>query len=293
MSGNIHKKASVIAIHGMGRTDPKFAEDFRKALFARLGEKGNGLHFGAIYYQDLLDPNEDRVWKAMSGRLRWRPWWRRLRRFALYFLGDAAALETRKSNPNSPYIFAQIAIARELLLAYTRVGARSTVTFVAHSLGCQVLSNYLWDAEKFRKKGRANVGIWCNPREYASKISPDGELTDEQLEFIGGTSMRLLYTIGCNIPMFMGGHLEHDIVAIDPVQETFEWHNFYDKDDVLGWPLRELPGSYEKLVADHKVNAAGGLFSWLVKSWNPTSHGEYWRDKQIVDHLVSRLDRLL
>lgn len=289
MSGKRHKRASVIAIHGMGRTEHKYAEEFREALFTRLKEKAKRLHFGAIYYQDLLDPNEDRFWKATSGRLRWQ--W--LRKFALYFLGDAAALETRKSNADSPYIFAQIAIARELCRAYSCVGAGSPVTFIAHSLGCQVLSNYLWDAQQYREKGRANVGIWSKPKDYADQISPDGILANEQLEFIGGSSVRLMYTTGCNIPMFMAGHPRAAIQAFDPVQEEFEWHNFYDKDDVLGWPLTELSDSYRYIVKDHEVNASHGLFGWLIKSWNPASHGEYWCDKEVLEHLENQLARLL
>lgn len=289
MSGDPEKKASVIAIHGMGRTDKGYAKDFQKALKARLGKKADTVHFGAIYYQHILDPNENRVWKAMEKRVRWR----KLRKFALYFLGDAAALETRKSNANSPYIRTQIAIARELLHAYMVVGSGSPVTFVAHSLGCQVLSNYLWDAQQYRKYGQARVGIWCNPRNYASKVNSAGNLTDEQLKYMGGTSMQLLYTTGCNIPMFMAGHAKKDIIAINPVQEDFEWHNFYDKDDVLGWPLFGLSDSYDRLVKDHKVNAASGLLSWLLKSWNPTSHGEYWGDKEFLDHLESKLNHLL
>ena len=294
MAGNSRKKVAVVAIHGMGRTDRKYADEFRKALFTRLGDKGDALHIGAIYYQDLLDPNEDRLWKAVSGKFGLRPWGS-LRKFVLYFLGDAAALETRKSNSDGPYTGAQIAIAKELLSAYKQVGPASPVVFVAHSLGGQVLSNYLWDAQKHREEKQVTVGIWRNPDKFASQISPDGNLTKEQKYFIEGASIRFLYTIGCNIPLFMAGHPKESIEAIDKRQmhPQFRWHNFYDKDDVLGWPLKDLSSSYERLVADHEVNAARGFLGWLFKSWNPLSHNQYWCDDKVLDHLQGNLDRLL
>jgi len=30
--------------------------------------------------------------------------------------------------------------------------------------------------------------------------------------------------------------------------------NYYDKDDVLGWPLKQMSTSYESLVNDYHIN---------------------------------------
>ncbi len=48
--------------------------------------------------------------------------------------------------------------------------------------------------------------------------------------------------------MFVAGHYESAIQAIDPDDDRFEWHNYHDKDDVLGWPLRVLSRSYRDLA---------------------------------------------
>ena len=99
-------------------------------------------------------------------------------------------------------------------------------------------------------------------------------------------SLRALFTTGCNIPIFVAGHGK--VVAIDPPCKDFEWRNYYDEDDVLGWPLRPLSDSYDKLVKDYEINV-GGLFT----SWNPLGHTEYWKDEDFLRQLVDFLLKLL
>ena len=283
------KQGALIAIHGMGRAKESYACGLRKAIENGLGGKAEGVHFGTAYYEDILGPNQDRVWAAVAGRLRWR--W--LRKFALFFLADAGALESRKSEPDSAYVRIQIKIARELHRARAAVGARGWVAFVAHSLGCQVLSNYLWDAERYRKVGCSNVGIWMDPQRYANSIAGTKLLTDQELEFIRGDTVRYIFTTGCNIPMFVAGHDKEKIEAIRPVSDRFEWHNYFDPDDALGWPLGVLSESYGKLVWDHEVNAAGGLAGWVLASWNPLSHTRYWNEKSVLGHMQGLLGNVL
>jgi hypothetical protein len=59
-------KIALITIHGMGRTEANYASDLRSALENRLGEKFAHLAFRNIYYQGILQPNEDRVFEEIS-----------------------------------------------------------------------------------------------------------------------------------------------------------------------------------------------------------------------------------
>jgi hypothetical protein len=103
-------------------------------------------------------------------------------------------------------------------------------------------------------------------------------------------TVQRLNTTGCNIPIFVAGH--KNIQAISPPSQDFKWHNFFDEDDVLGWPLRPLSPSYEQLVDDIAVNAGGGLVGTLVKSWNPFSHNQYWTDSEVTSHLATAVKQL-
>ncbi|MNE49356.1 hypothetical protein D3C80_1438690 [compost metagenome] len=98
--------------------------------------------------------------------------------------------------------------------------------------------------------------------------------------------LQRLYTTGCNIPLFVAGHLRIEAIKAHP---DFKWFNFFDEDDVLGWPLRPLSPSYDRLVEDLAVNVGSGLVGTLVKSWNPLSHEGYWSDAAVVRHIASSI----
>ena len=57
------------------------------------------------------------------------------------------------------------------------------------------------------------------------------------------------------------------------------WLNFFDADDVLGYPLKPVSPDYAaKVTQDIEINV-GGLFT----SWNPVSHVEYWDDDDFLE----------
>ena len=130
---------ALISIHGMGETQPDYAEKLFARLNSSLAENSSQLYCTAVYYQDLLQYNEQRVWQAVGHRLRWS----KLRRFMLFGFADAAALEHRKEHPHSLYHYSQLKIARALYLAKQQLSETGKLVLLAHSLGCHVLSCYL------------------------------------------------------------------------------------------------------------------------------------------------------
>ena len=66
---------------------------------------------------------------------------------------------------------------------------------------------------------------------------------------------------------------------------TGAWLNFYDKDDVIGYPLKTLNAAYGKAVTqDHEINAGGP-----ATSWSPASHLEYWTDNDVTKPIAESL----
>jgi len=270
----------VLAVHGMGDTAPDFAERLRADLADRMGDDWQRVYFDTIYYQGVFQENEERVMRAM----------RRvgldslaLRKFVLYGFSDATGLEREAENANRPYHQVQAIIRRTLKRAYDRLGGPKPVLIIAQSLGCQVMSNYLWDAQK-RSPRR---GVWRAPRtRRRTRLDSFLRLKD----------LRFFYTTGCNIPIFLAGFPESDIVAVkvDTQGYAFRWKNFYDRDDVLGWPLKPLCASYETAVhADIEMNAGGSLLGNLTHGWNTLSHTRYWEDSEVQAPLVSDIRSLL
>ena len=285
-------KAALLTIHGFGRTDQNYADEIFGELRQRLGAAAGELHLGSIYYQGILQVNEDLVWERVGPGLRWDD----LRKFLLFGFADAAGLEANKDRDDSPYTEAQVIVAAALYEARRALGGDGPVVLLAQSLGGQVLSNYFWDAQKYRPSPLANpvrVGLWQDPQRFAARIAGKPALDATEIEFLRGTPLRALFTTGCNIPIFVAAHSRVQILPIDRPNPAFKWHNYYDRDDVLGWPLADLSPQYGALVDDHPMNAGDGFLGWVLKSWNPLSHGEYWGDDDVLHPLEELLAALL
>jgi len=279
---------ALITVHGMGETLPDYADALLNRLRGQLGALAGQVAMRSVYYQKILQDNQNLVWERTRTQSTVR--YADLRKFVLFGFGDAAGLENRKEIPGSVYELAQGEIARTLLSAHAmRPGM--PVVFVAQSLGCHVLSSYLYDAQKAAKGLAVGAGIWRNIDAWAD-ATLGRALTASEKTFLRGGTCAALVTTGCNIPIFVAAHKIMHVVPIDRPTTLFKWINFYDPDDVLGWPLRPLLGGYENLVEDRVVNASGGVASLLLRSWNPLAHNSYWDDATVIDTIAAMLRRL-
>jgi hypothetical protein len=278
-------QTALLTIHGMGETPRDYAEKMVEALAGRLGQLAAQVDFRSVYYQDILKPNQETVWAKVNDTVHLR--YPDLRRFLLFGFGDAAGLENRKEIDGSVYELAQEAIARELL-GVARQDPNTTVVFLAQSLGCQVLSSYIYDAQKAAAGGRVLAGIWKDIDGWARRAL-GAPLSDTEKRFLAGATCTAFVTTGCNIPIFVAAHKQMDIKPIARPCARFEWINLYDPDDALGWPLQPLSPGYAALVDDRAINAGQGVVTWILKSWNPLSHTAYWNDAQVLDLLAQRL----
>ena len=94
-----------------------------------------------------------------------------------------------------------------------------------------------------------------------------------------------MITFGCNIPLFTFAY--EDVKPIkfpaeqleDPARSKSQWLNFYDPDDLLGYPLKPINDAYDAVVKSDLPINAGSIFT----SWNPLSHGGYWTDNDFTN----------
>jgi hypothetical protein len=172
---------------------------------------------------------------------------------------DTASLDYQKEKKNSAYSRTQRRI-RNSLSELFQAGGRQDLpaVLVAYSPGCHVISNYIWDAQQRTPK----LGVW---HHAAKKIIDEREQRFARLE-----GMRNLFTLGCNIPVFVAGY--KDIQPFRKPHPDFAWVNINDRDEVIGYPLKPLSKAYEDMVEDVAINANQGLLELFTKSWNPLSH---------------------
>ena len=289
MSDQSQKKVVVLAVHGMGDTPADFAADLWKKLKSSLRRRHDikeediecRAHFKTLYYQDVLQGHQTALWEAMKKEKKLECL--KLREFALYSLSDAVSIERHAHWDDSAYEDVQKNIKNKLRCVFREhmkdKEENLPVVLIAQSLGAHVISSYIWDAQS----EEAKRGVWKSGQsgnEGGSSVpeKPDDPRLDD---FLRLKSLRYFFTTGCNIPVFAAGIPSHTVQPIKTSAKgyDFSWINFYDKHDVLGWPLNPLYRDSDRTgfeVTDKKVRVGG--FFCLTPSCR---HQNYWKDKDV------------
>ncbi|MBP6880582.1 hypothetical protein KBC31_03065 [Candidatus Saccharibacteria bacterium] len=281
------KKLGVLTIHGIGKVSKNYAQGFIGSLKGLLGEDQKDIAFGRIYYQNTQQANEERIWNRYNeNNLNWRE----ARKFLLFGIADATGLEQSKHDFESNYVTAQLQIARELQKIRGEIEPNAPIVIIADSLGGHVLSCYVWDAQAYNPKTKRGFnGFWQRPQPFFKEIV-DSEPTPQDIAWLQGKNVQKIITTGCNIPIFVASQAEDAIMPISPTRNDFEWINYFDRDDVLGWPLQPLSSGYDQLVTDVPIKLRGPtLKSRLYLSWNPLVHRLYWSDPSLKQKIVTEI----
>lgn len=246
----------VLVLHGIGVQGPDFANEFIAEINARLDVldvAAGSVKWEPAFWADLLTPHEERLWNdlARSFDLDLVA----VRKFIINVLADALAYQRNPDQDDDMYRAIHRRIHDHLVRLRASLGDDDKpLIIIAHSLGSVIISNYIWDEQ--HQKGL-------------------GHNSFERMETLAG-----LVTFGSNIPLFTLALPNVSCIEFpssllpENLKDKARWLNFFDADDILGYPLQPLSPSYKKTVsADVEINV-GGLFT----SWNPISHVEYWTD---------------
>jgi hypothetical protein len=276
-------RIGVVVTHGMGSQEPGFSEPMVTELRSRLGSRSDRVVFHELYWANALTQRENALWESMQsakdpGGNPLPLDWSSLRQFVIHNFGDAVAYHRDHHQDTSAYDIVHDIISAAIGdLASAVDDPCAPTVIVAHSLGCHMMSNYLWD------------------REHAA----DGDLLE------GIPTLAGFVTFGCNIPLF---RLSYDIARPmtlpgsglqGAARDVARWLNFFDRDDVLGWPMRplfenhwdELDDNQRETVRrleDHEINVGS-----VTSSWNLGAHAAYWTDNDFTIPVARYLDELL
>ncbi len=264
----IHGMGSVQDIHGMGKQTVNFADKMIEeveGLVEKEGKNPNEIAWQPIYWAEVTDPAQllyfDKADRESDLDFK------KLRRFVVTYLGDVSAYQLVKSQANTTYQEVHDKVGNEIAkLKPLLDNADSTpLIVIAHSLGAHIMSNYIWDRQREDTNGAPKY-----PNDF------------EQMRTLAG-----VVTFGCNIPLFTFAYSNVEPIDLpgsklsDDNIGKAKWLNFYDPDDVLGYPLRPIDGYKNKLggkLEDRSINAGG----WFA-SWNPLSHAMYWKDDDFTE----------
>jgi len=254
----------------MGDTNPNYYKRLESKLRRYVGQSiwDDQVHFESIYYQDLLQGNQEDYWDDIDDKYSLR--WDFLRKFMLFSFADAASIEHSLRNDMLLYLSVHQRISDAFDRSLSALGSQlKPVIVVAHSLGCEQISNYIWDAGE-------------DVRFFADDTGPSVKKKFRRLR-----SCHRLITTGCNIPVFRAG-LNNPQLFVRP-NSNFHWKNYFDRHDVLGYPIKNMSDAFNvNWIEDYEVSVGG-----ILTGWNPISHGEYWTDKDVVRPIANEVTRFI
>lgn len=275
------QKIAIAIMHGAGTPNENFADELITRIskgFAKklsINNADQELVFEPVFWSSIFEPEQKELWKRLQDHTDLD--FSRLRRFVIEFLADAIAYQpTALGKQNYDKVHSLVAASMNKLRE--KAGTHAPLCIISHSLGSIIASNYFYDLQ-FK---RENMGIETVKCTSNSPI--------EQCE-----TLTLFYTMGNPMALWSLRYIDFGspIMVPSPKISRFypniqgEWLNFYDKDDVLAFPLKGVNEAYKQAVTEDIAVNAGGLLT----SWNPLSHLKYDRDDEVITSIVDGLVR--
>ena len=256
-------RVRILFIHGIGDQEDDFWDKKKKPLVKALKKKGIKVSSAdGVLYSRIAGDNVAKYWQSMD--LKADIDFDFLRKLIMDYAADATVYGTKTYKASSNYQSIHRYLHNELSKCLEKMEPDEKLIIRAHSFGCHIISNMIYDIQN--KKG-----IYDPKGE--NPFTPPPTLEEKLLLFA---------TSGCNIPLFTAGLSEPTPFAKPGA--VFEWLNIYDKDDVLGWPLKPLGGAFDVPWISDCIENTGGLIK---------SHGHYWYDRDVNNLIAERTALLL
>lgn len=279
-------KLAVVVIHGMGSqyrsedppasTTPTFSKGLKRKVARRVGAEMDDVIWHEVVWAQVFQERQKNYLKKINRSLGYD----KLRQFVVYNLSDAASYRPSEDDKDVIYEKIHEKIKNVMGVVKFQVGESGPVLIIAHSLGGHIMSNYIYDMQ----------------RHLRTNEDPIYDTDVENMKTVAG-----FITFGCNIPIFLFGYPEGDIYPIKAPNQALPgdlqfptwWYNYYDRHDVLGYPLGKYFPRYVELkdngaLKDKAINA-GKIFT----SWNPLSHNGYWTDRDFYEPVADRIKEIL
>ena len=276
------RRVGVLVIHGINTGAVNYSEEFRVRLKAEL--KSLGLHephdvcIEEVFWASITKSTQSEF--KLNSILFFPHIEREAQRaFVIEALGDAAAYQNVRPNPiylepanddgataaardsRTVYERVQDRVADSMASLRARLDANSPIVIVAHSFGGWIASSYVDDVRTHC--GLDNVAIDrldINERARAKRRRSLSPL--EKFETLGG-----IVTIGCNIPIFAFSQNPDDVKPVDlpgnllrkskEAEAKCKWLNFYNRHDILSFPLGAINQRYNDGVTDKEIEIKG------------------------------------
>ncbi len=282
------QKIAVALIHGIGKQKANYADqisyDLKKLAEIEIQSiqhinPAAEFIIEPVYWAPVIQKSEDKLWENLKkgGEMDFK----QLRRLMIDFAGDAIAYQ-QMGNDRSIYDGIHRVIAKTIKKLAKHAGESAPLCIIAHGLGSVIASNYIYDIQN------------DSPQKPLLSDFVKQDLSDlpiEQCQTLCG-----FFTLGSPLPLW-GLRYKNFGIPIKLKTEILskyysdiepQWWNYYDKDDIIGYPLKTINKDYNNAVNfDFEVNVGT-----LMTSWNPASHAGYWNDADVINPIARYLGEL-
>jgi hypothetical protein len=278
-------KHSLIFLHGMGTDNPSKSYDKLWKRIAINYERSRQLKPGTfemlfqpvfVNYHETTAAAKKDIFDAAFPGIGLSPI-RPLRHFVTFYLGDVTAYVSENDNNISRTVWQQIKAAT----------VEGPYSLIGHSLGSVIAFDFLYQLlERDRlflpKPESASLESQQEIEEFATNK------TRVQKNF------RNLFTLGSMVGLFMmraGGLWKNNAAfseIINPIRQLGEndicrsWLNFYDKEDVLAYPLENLfdlnPNNIYRSIEDVEIQTGNLVYN---------SHTNYWSNDKMAAKIAA------
>tara|TARA_B100001964_G_scaffold103835_1_gene116052 strand:+ start:41 stop:886 length:846 start_codon:yes stop_codon:yes gene_type:complete len=249
---------AVVFIHGVGAQKKGYSKKIKKLITDKVDDfiSGDaGLIFREVLWAPVTETHQKDLWKRVNkkGDLDLI----KLRKFFISFGGDFIAYQQSKvGKPVYDDVNEKVQIEIDSIKK-EYPGEKIEFTFVSHSLGTVIITNYLHN----------------NSKPKSPKIKK-----------IQATN---LFTLGSPLALWtlLWGGAANATKPVQVSRPNGAWINILDDEDIIGYPLKSLNSEYNKAVDKDYVTEIGGLFSM----GNPLSHMKYWEDRNVIKPIAYKL----
>ncbi len=249
----------ILTVHGMGKQDSSYADEFENNIRTYLDESlQDKIFFEKSIWSGILDTKEKKFKSSISDFDLAYGW---LRDFVLFYLGDVVAYQKSSGVNGEIYRGIHETIMSSLTNLISKVGDDGSILFVGHSLGSVIISDFVWDLQHKDKSG------------LHSKV-------------VGAVTMGsplAVYSLAYDAPKSM--HIKNSLA---PRSGVPHWLNIYSITDILAYPVGSTYINPTIDIEDRQM-AAGNI----LKRWNPLSHSEYFGSKNVAINLAEHLTFML
>jgi hypothetical protein len=258
------EKIAVAFVHGIGDNETQsedFADNMKNSLkkhYSELGGDPDDLVTFPCCWGGVVQQLQDKLWANLE-KSATKMSYTGVRKFAVDFIGDIIAYQPTDEDDS---MYERVHEKLRMILENFSfiVGDNAPLCIISHSLGTIVSTNYIRESQN---------GRYPNP--HLSNIAKC-------------KTLKFLYTLGSPLAIYsishksyVDGEGERIFIPFGAPVKVPRWINFYDRGDVVGYPLSNINEAYRNSgVIDREVDVGG-----FLNRGNPSSHMQYWNESKI------------